>query len=486
MEDKLATPVSWNTVHVKLPTEDFRGPNWGGYWKRRPTASNAWLDSHPNGFLLMRNLHHIEFFGKCMLVKSLDSNKLIVNKRHKRWAKDWIPGWNKHLTRASVPSFRAYQTEAPPELRISRRLADPLGLASPTLPSDPFVQVELPAEPYFPELYGYGIPGGNRSFIRQDGFTRDGTWDLFSLYFKWYNGRTLANLADMYSDPENGAPIPEPFIWHAIEQLCRAVIFLHTGLTRQDLKTMEWGRTGESIARRDWIPVVHRNICERNILLHFPEQGEKQDPLDCYFPQIILEGFSDASLLNDPEHLWSKKAPANFLQTTGEPLAPPACYEDIHMLGEVFRRLVAVHDTFKQNPEVGPDFNVDVEASMYEFRAENLKLPPGQQAAYSEDLLLLLMQWEVDELHEDGELFFTHETVRNKIPTIDFLIDIVLPTAASKVEEYRSQGLTTEDDDVSWVVPDPGFQMTPHYTNMATQRQAVSKLKRELEYVYGP
>ena len=463
-----ATAATWKTLHVKLPTETVNGDG-------RLTPSDTWLDAHPDGFLLMRNLHPAAPLGKCMLVKSYNDNKFLVNKRLKRWAPQWK--WES-------PTRWAYRTPFPPEIRFARL-------------DDPRVEVRLSDEPYFPELYAYGIPGGERSFFRPD------DCDLFSLYFKRFNGRTLENLMDMYSDTKNGAPVPEPFIWHVIEQLCRAVIFLHTGLTRGDLAKMP------STPKPGWRPVVHRNISESNILLHFPEDDEEQNPLDCCFPRIILEGFDQANLLDDPSHYWCQETPVTRLRKPDKQQARPSLCEDLHMMGEVFRRLVGVHDAVKEtlqkdhmgkktpqqddtgkkkagNPEKDLlAFNVNTEVTLYEYLAENLGLEEGQQAAYSNDLIYLLLQWERDELFDNSQLNYMNASVQDEIPKIDFLIEIALPLAAVKVEEYRSQGLTTEADDVSWVVPDPGFDMTPHYINTSNEASAMTRLTTELRYLYG-
>jgi hypothetical protein len=130
-------------------------------------------------------------------------------------------------------------------------------------------------------------------------------------------------------------------------------------------------------------------------------------------------------------------------------------------------------------------FNVDTEVALYEYMAENLGLEEGQQAAYSNDLIYLLLQWERDELFDNPQLNYMNAGVRDEIPKIDFLIEIALPLAAAKVEEYRSQGLTTEADDVSWVVPDPDFDMTPHYINTSNEASAMTRLTTELRYLYG-
>jgi hypothetical protein len=197
--------------------------------------NDAWLDAHPNGFLVMHNLRNSQPLGKAILVESRDTGELLVNKRLRRSAP--IFDENDLNPKKEPIAFQiAYYTLAPAEVCFS------------TL-DDPQVEVRLPDEPYFPKLYGYCFPNG-KSPGRNGLYNENLGNDVFSLYFKRYNGGTLDNLMEMYGDPDIGAPIPESFIWHVIEQMSRAVLFLQMGLTREDLDRHLQGE--EIQPRADW------------------------------------------------------------------------------------------------------------------------------------------------------------------------------------------------------------------------------------------
>jgi hypothetical protein len=201
------TPAIFRQLHIKLPTPKpcYPAPDWKG---DRP--SDDWLKKHPKGFLLMHNLNPKHPMGKCMLVESIDTGELFVNKRFRRLA----PFFRDEDKEFSDPIWEyGYSTPSPPELRFS------------TL-KDPRVEAQLPDEPYFTKLHACGWPMGKKG-----PYNEQRPSDAHSLYFQHYNGGTLWNLMKMYSDCRNGAPVPESFIWHVVEQLSRAVLYLHYGFT---------------------------------------------------------------------------------------------------------------------------------------------------------------------------------------------------------------------------------------------------------------
>jgi hypothetical protein len=154
-------------------------------------------DAHSDGFILMHNLRNSQPLGKVILVESRKTGELLVNKRLPRSApifdeKDPDPEWEQ------IAFQTAYYTLAPAEVCFS------------TL-DDPQVEVRLPDEPYFPKLYAYGLPNGKPPG-RGGLYNENLATDVYSLYFKRYNGGTLDNLMGMYGDGDIGAPIPESFI----------------------------------------------------------------------------------------------------------------------------------------------------------------------------------------------------------------------------------------------------------------------------------
>lgn len=486
-QGRSVTIAKFRQLHAKLPTETFREPAAGGYWAGKAKSSDVWLDNHPRGFLLVNDLHPYtlpnskrkrrnqqqqqeeekqrQHPGKCILIESIDTGERIVNKRLKRYAPDWEEYWEFRETRGkapdTVPHTIAYQTPVPPELRFARL-------------SDPRVQVRLPDEPYFPELYAYGLLGD------EGGFDSAGQPSAFSLYFKQFNGGTLGSLMHVFANPEMGAHIPEPFIWHIMDQLSRAVIWLQTGLTRRDLDA------GMTDAEPGWVPIVHRSLDEEDVFLHFPEAHEHPDNLDCCFPRIILGQFDRANMLDDPPHFWSKAKKAARPR-------PPAAWEDIYLLGKLLRRLVTVHDCGGENGG-NIDYDVEVVGNLSRYLSQNLNLPEGTVPSYSDQLLHLLLRFEIDLLRDNPELSWTDEAVRSAIPDVDFLLRVVLPTAEGKVEEFRAMGLdqliSEEPDgcfaDVSWARNDPDFETTPYSSGHATERHALEDLKSRLRWLFGP
>jgi hypothetical protein len=84
------------------------------------------------------------------------------------------------------------------------------------------------------------------------------------------------------------------------------VVYLHTGLTREELDDKYDYDDGTALQGKEgWVPIVHRSITAANVLLHFlgaeGEGGEVADPLEMCFPQTVLEGFDQANQLDDPE-----------------------------------------------------------------------------------------------------------------------------------------------------------------------------------------
>ncbi|KAH6614629.1 hypothetical protein B0J18DRAFT_347484, partial [Chaetomium sp. MPI-SDFR-AT-0129] len=306
-----ATPAAFRQLHVKLPTEHpmvWLGPPIpGARNKNNPgisTESQTWLAHHPGGFLMMRNMQPEMPLGFGMLLESLDTGQIIFHKRIRRNTPLFKP------PSSSVPKpFRWHERYGkgglPPEIRVS------------TLTDDPRVDLVLPKEPYFPRLYAAAWPtaaqpplnpnsgsssdsGSEDTAQTQPGPTQPAK-EVHSLYYKYYNGSSLANLVEMYSD-RTGGPVPESFIWHVVEQLTRALLFLYAGLTRDDLDpfTEPADETPEHydlilnrmVQRAPWI---HQDISDVNILLNFPLNADGLlEPMGRFFPDVILSGLQNA------------------------------------------------------------------------------------------------------------------------------------------------------------------------------------------------
>ncbi|KAK4040444.1 hypothetical protein C8A01DRAFT_15707, partial [Parachaetomium inaequale] len=452
------TPAVFRQLHIKLPTPKpcDPAPHWEG---NRP--SDDWLEKHPKGFLLMHNLNPKHPMGKCMLVESIDTAELFVNKRFRRLA----PFFRDEDEDFSDPIWEyGYSTPSPPELRFS------------TL-KDPRVEAQLPDEPYFTKLHACGWPMGKKGHYNEQPPS-----DAHSLYFQHYNGGTLRNLMEMYGDCQTGAPVPESFIWHVVEQLSRAVLYLHYGFTRAQLETE--GTTLRPSA--EWRCIVHRGITPQNVLLHFPEDGDR---MSSCFPQVILEGFDMAGFADDPEKYWSVRAIANLL-IPGEGEVPPSAWEDIYLFGEVIRRLVTTYDCDQSPPRDPLDYNVNVEGRLLHVRP-----PEGQHAAHSKDLIDLAKRFEVKAIQEDPAIYFSHEDVYGSITPKDpcAFLQQIFQQARVKVREYHDKWAGQEADeerdeiaDVSWVMPDPTFERMPFATNRLREEAALEDIGKELRWILGP
>ncbi len=474
------TPANFRQLHVKLPTETVREPAPEGWNGPAAKPSDVWLDAHASGFLLLHNRNPDYPMGRAMTLESVDTGELIASKRLPREA----PKFDRKDRLFGFPKRKIdYHSPSPPELRFS------------TL-DDPRVEVRLPDEPYFPKLYAYGYPLGLAPGETEEAAKSD----VFSLYFKHYNGGSLDNFMEMYSDKDVGAPTPEPFIWHVIEQVSRAVLFLHKGYTREYLdaclvarqderegRTAVWPKVPDNAAK--WTPIVHRLITAQHVLLHFPQDG---DPLSRCFPQVVLLGFDQANLESDDKLWWSADAAANL---DADKDVPPSPWEDMYLVGALFRQLVTIYDSRKHVSEHRlEEFNVDVDGKLSAYEPGNLNLATGQVPAYSPELISLLKRWEVPALQNDAAAYFSNPGVRGGIPTIQLIEEEALPLASRKVAEYRAMGLdqlTSEDggglmSDVSWVMPDPKFEVIRYGTVRLTEERALRTFENTFIWLYGP
>jgi hypothetical protein len=470
----LPTPAIFRQLHVKLPTETFREELPKEWREKHPnqekTNSDQWLDVHSKGLMLIHNLLLNYPIGRAILIESLDTGTLIVNKRFARIRPVFDPDDHEF----EQPDYRdGFTTRNPNELRIS------------TL-DDPRVEGKLPSAPYFATLYAYGLPQGIEYPDRQ------GRHDIFSLYFRHYNGGTLRNLMEMYGDSEIGAPIPEPFIWHVMDQLGRAVLSLRKGcsnnfieqnlgvdqllkLRLEDGKSHPWDQWD-----KNWRPIVHGAITERNVLLHFREDGE---PLTRCFPQVVLEGFDKAGFVDEYfARVDENETP--YPETDARHLA----WKDLHMIGQIFARLVTNQDAPRDHSR---KHAVDVSEMLAKYLPENLTLADGQKPAYSKELISLLQRWgrlvpgNVQGQDQDGGV---------TPPNPEHFFFEYLSITRKKVEMYRRmkyEDLAPEDGDglsadVSWVKPDPTFAHIPYAAGRGREDRLLARMREDLRWLFGP
>ncbi|EME89035.1 uncharacterized protein MYCFIDRAFT_193051 [Pseudocercospora fijiensis CIRAD86] len=83
------------------------------------------------------------------------------------------------------------------------------------------------------------------------------------------------------------AGVEEPFVWHVLTSLLRAVLWLHEGRTEVDPWAME---------EPNWTPIVHNNINPDTIFLTAPREGQ-------VYGQVKLGNFTRCRLLHERNSL---------------------------------------------------------------------------------------------------------------------------------------------------------------------------------------
>ncbi|KAK3319628.1 hypothetical protein B0T19DRAFT_467249 [Cercophora scortea] len=323
-----------------------------------------------------------------------------------------------------------YSSPIPPELRFTRL-------------QDKQTQVLLPDEPYFPELHAFQtMPGESRL-----------------MFYKVYNGGSLWNLIKRFAEWKG--TVPEPLIWHVMEQLTRAIIFLAAGLTREDLQK------GNRRPHSKYKKIVHRDILASNILLDFPQQkttdyGSGDADLGDLFPRVILANWQNVGREGDQDK-WN--ALGGFVNSQlarrgAEQL--PDHREDIYCLGRVLRLMVKYKDHWEQREENKHDIDHDP-PYLEDWHDKNWK---SGDRPYSNQLINLLMEFETQK-GIDGTMFDS-EVVRKKqmldrVKDVNFLIDTVLPAATKRVSRYRRDLVDQIDEEklryyyVRWAMPGPDY-----------------------------
>ncbi|KXT17201.1 hypothetical protein AC579_324 [Pseudocercospora musae] len=81
--------------------------------------------------------------------------------------------------------------------------------------------------------------------------------------------------------------IEEPFIWHVLNSLLRAALWLHEGRTEVN----PWAKE-----EPDWTPIVHNNINPDTVFLNAPREGQ-------IYGQVKLGNFTRCRLLNERRSL---------------------------------------------------------------------------------------------------------------------------------------------------------------------------------------
>ncbi|KAL2115154.1 hypothetical protein VTJ04DRAFT_10817 [Mycothermus thermophilus] len=440
------TPTKFRALHVELLTPVLRDPD------NRNSTSHQWLDNHPNGFLLMRNVKRWAKMGETMLLHPLDDTEEMVVVKYIRQRRQ-----------------RGSKIIYPASIRFS------------TLERDRYAEVRLPEE-HFAKLYAYAFPTEK---LPQPALTTSRT-DTYALYYQHYNGGSLRSLLEMYGDPEIGAPVPEPFIWHVAEQLSRAVLYLQRGIQPGELD--EWldeivaQRRGDKSSNKNadnnpeeiaddligdpippdtWQPIVHRSITPKNILLHFDDPNA--NIWAPWFPKIVLKGLESAI------QLLPREEGDEVLHVDNE--VPPEAWLDSCAIGKILRRLAINHSNNiyeSSRGQVVGEWHGPIKTWHPATLVEEGTFSNTAEAAYSSELIGLLEQFEVvidRSLTEDNPP--RQERAFPTTPPHEFLLKQVLPLARQKIDEFKNGNMPRGESThswarVSWVQPDPQFEFMPY------------------------
>ncbi|KAI0394709.1 hypothetical protein F5Y17DRAFT_238880 [Xylariaceae sp. FL0594] len=251
-----------------------------------------------------------------------------------------------------------------------------------------------------------------------------------SVYLRYYNGGTLADITSRAHRAKR--LIPEHFIWHVFVTLIEAVRYLHTGVLP--------GTDGPP--KDDWEPIYHRDISPSNVFVHFPIQPSPQPELGYEtnaYPEVILGDFGKACEANGNPHkvklgAWGR--------------AEREEWQDTYSLFGIIKSLYCAC------------FEFEDDAAIYRIGANALRFHrPGNAESYSDDLIHVLERWEYRGFNRSDILdvqTIRNETAANytRIPSLETIVQDILPLARSKVEAYQNLQDGTPNDwtklDMTW------------------------------------
>ncbi|CAN8096650.1 unnamed protein product [Discula destructiva] len=284
-----------------------------------------------------------------------------------------------------------------------------------TLANDPNVERTLPIGAQFVETLAY-------QRLEREAYAnlQASQRNLTAVYLRFYNGGALNELAERYRLADEA--VPETFIWHAMEQICRGLRYLHLGIS-------SGSRRSTAQAPRNWDPIYLRDMNESNIWLHFPGPSDRvindnSNTFDNSFPQIILGDFGFIMTASDITS-GSGSYPSELQCLSG----------DISALGIALRLLCFVQGY--DCPVDGGDVPSFAHRNVEELRGrysnlliDVLKRWGPMIEAYGADPMASM--WEVPEEHLDG--------FPDGWPDLEWLYDQALPTAAQQVAQAKATG----------------------------------------------
>jgi hypothetical protein len=148
-------------------------------------------------------------------------------------------------------------------------------------------------------------------------------WDDLSdvLILKFANGGDMHTYTlDHFGSTRQ--PVPEIFIWHSLRSMAAALAYCQAG----------WKDGDPFVVREGWRSIIHQDIVEGNILLHW----HRIEPL----PRLVLSDFGDAIFLDEMPSL-----PSDYRLMIMRARDPTASHlkRDIQRLGSVLQSMLVVH-----------------------------------------------------------------------------------------------------------------------------------------------
>ncbi|KAI0547100.1 hypothetical protein F4679DRAFT_586834 [Xylaria curta] len=256
--------------------------------------------------------------------------------------------------------------------------------------------------------------------------------NAYSIYFKFYNGRSLSYLHEAYYNELR--PVPESFIWHLLLTLIEAVRYLQRGVI-----------PGTDDEPEGWRPIYNRDIAMNNIFIHYPERPDSEPTPrmgfeENAFPELVVGDFGQGNMEGDDE-IYGGRWNAYDLEE----------WHDTYPIFSIVKDLCLTHIHYDYHQGDTPE-------GIHCSEINGFMTP--EHVPYSEDLLNVLRLWEypncknslIDMTQSNGD-----EVVPNfhLVPDLDEIVRDILPIARSHVRRFRTPGGDVRPDyyrsiNVSW------------------------------------
>ncbi|KAK3485251.1 uncharacterized protein B0T23DRAFT_44124 [Neurospora hispaniola] len=469
--------------------------------------SYKWLQARARslgtrGFLLIQQLAPL---NRLLLVHDLYTEELVINKRVRKYLKRsdlaTLYPERKDIRQRLPRRLQMYAHPIPGDIRFARISGDH---------RDPRVEVRLPDEPYFQKLYAYGFPHDqmyghlDHGMVEKDGRATEEVYNA-SLYYEYLNGGSLehAIMRINWGEGERARCVEEPFIWHLIEQLSRALLYLHWGVERQGNERNE---DGERIPR-NWQPVCHRWLTMDNIMLHWPEYGEEgyEESMDGRLPRVVLTNFDNAARKGEEPHdngiihFGRLTLPKDRILEARYGVSPrdrvwqmeePDTWQDIYAMGKLLRRILLD----RRRPGL---YDIQMRGQKNWFNSETYDLAPFAQSRggpYSDELIDAIRWFE--STGPDGEVTewkgnarFTEDEKPGRLNSVAGLEDQLLEEAESHVETFRENEPPVAANQISIATvrpPDLRHYHMPFRTRRIREKDAENEMQVMMESLNGP